>query len=1063
MWISDLAIRRPVFAVMLIGALVALGLVAITRIGYDLFPNVEFPFVSVSTALEGAAPETMETEVSDVIEEQVNTISSIKSIRSQSFEGRSAIAVEFELSEDIDVKAQDVRDKVAIAARDLPRDIHPPVVSKVDPDAQPIMSVMVAGDLPIRDITQFADTILKERIQRLPGVGSVTLVGGRDRQVRIWLDVDKMRAYQLTADDVIRAIQNEHAQLPGGQLQTAGNREEFGVKTMGEVHSVTEFGDIVVAFRDGAPTRVRDVARVEDGMEDERTFAELNGQPGVSLEVRRQSGENTLDVAKAIKKALVNIDSLAPKGLKIVVARDISTFIEGSINDVTKDMLIGLGLVVAVTMIFLLSSRATAIVAIAMPTSIIATFFAFYVAGFTLNMLTMMALSVAVGLVVDDAIVVLEAIYRAIDDGYKPMEAASVGIKRVGGAVIAGTNSMLVVFVPIAFMEGIAGRFFFQYGLAVTFSIIVSLLVSLTLTPTLCARFLKPHSSFGPLARRFEAGHEAVERTYGRVLKFSLEHRFLVVLLAAASIFGGMMVARLVPMEFGGRTDRSEFLASIEVPFGSGIEETKRIANGLAADIRAIEHVTNTFFTIGADQQARVNKASFYITLTPKQQREESFLIIMQKAREVMQNTPELRKYSLSEVPWISGAGGEDFDIDYVVRGNNLQELEKFSNEVMQRMRKSGLFVDVQSSFETGKPEIQVQLDRQRTADQGVSVRTLASMVRALVGGIDVATYEENGLRYDVRVRLEEGQRNDLAKLEQIQVRAAGGRLVDLPNVAKIKVNAGPAQINRKDRMRAIDIYGTGANGVPLSVSTDKVDEIVRQVGLPEGYAGSHEGKSRRMRDSSAAVGFAFMVAIIALYMVLASQFNSFTQPIVIMLTAPLSFLGAYVALYITGQAITMFAQIGLIGLMGVVMKNGILLVDQANSFIEEEGASPRDAIQRAGPLRMRPVLMTAFAMIFGMVPLAVSDSQGSEFRTGLGILLMGGMISSTLLTFVVVPVAYTLLADAKRYVNVGLVLLRLRKPDEDTNIAAAAGKRFFVKALVLLRLREAGAAAPAE
>lgn len=1028
MWISDLSIRRPVFAVMLIGALVSLGLVAITRIGYDLFPNVEFPFVSITTVLEGAAPQAMETEVSDIIEEQVNTIASIKSIRSQSFEGRSLIAVEFELSEEIDVKSQDVRDKVAIAVKDLPRDVDPPVVSKVDPDAQPIMSVMVAGDLPIRDITEFADKVVKEQIQRLPGVGSVTLVGGREREVRIWLDADKMRAYQLTADDVIRAIQSEHAQLPGGQLQTAGNEEEFGVKTMGEVRSVAEFGEIVVAFREAAPTRVRDVARVEDGMEDERTFAELNGQPGVSLEVRRQSGENTLDVAKAIKASLDKVRAMAPTGLNIVVARDISTFIEGSINDVTKDMLIGLGLVVVVTLVFLLSGRATIIVAIAMPTSIIAAFFAFYVAGFTLNMLTMMALSVAIGLVVDDAIVVLESIHRAIDDGYRPMEAASVGIKRVGGAVIAGTNSMLVVFVPIAFMEGIAGRFFFQYGLAVTFSIAVSLLVSLTLTPTLCARFLKPHTEYGPIARRIEAYHQGVERTYGRVLKFSLSHRWLIILIAAVAIFGGMWVARQVPMEFSAKTDRSEFLASAEIPFGSGIEETKRISNAIAAEIRTVPHITNTFVTIGADQQAKVNKANFYITLTHKQDREEDFQVIMQKVRVIMQGYSELRKFSLSEVPWISGANVEDFDIDYVVRGSNLADLEKFSNEVMARLRKTGMYVDVQSSYETGKPEIQVEVDRQRTADQGVSVRTLASTVRALVGGLDVATYEEDGLRYDVRLRLEENQRNDLSKLEQIQVRAANGGLVDLPNVAELKVSAAPAQINRKDRMRAIDIYATAAPGVALSVATDKVDEIIKEIGMPDGYTGSHEGKSRRMRESSQAVGFAFSIAIVALYMVLGSQFNSFTQPLVIMLTAPLSFLGAFVALYITGETITLFAQIGLIGLMGVVMKNGILLVDQANRF-HEEGASPREAIQRAGPLRMRPVLMTAFAMIFGMVPLAISTSQGSEFRTGLGILLMGGMISSTLLTFLVVPVAYTLLADAKRYINKVLIFVGLRKP----------------------------------
>ena len=1029
MWISEISIRRPVFAVMLVAALVSLGFVAMQRMGTDLFPRVEFPFVSVSTVLEGAAPETIESEVTDIIEEEVNSIAAIKSLRSQSFEGRSAISVEFELSENVDVKSQDVRDKVAIALNDLPRDIHSPVVGKVDPDAQPIMSVMVAGDLPIREITRFADTVVKERIQRLPGVGSVTLVGGRDREVRIWLDADKLRAHHVTADDVIRAIQNEHAELPGGQLQTAGNFEEFSVKTLGEVLSVEEFADIVVAFADGAPTRVGDVARVEDGMEDERTYAELNGQNGVSLEVRRQSGENTLKVANAIKASMDDIRGLAPEGMKIVVARDISTFIQGSIEDVTKDMILGLILVVIVTLAFLLSPRATIIVTISMPAAIISTFMAFYVAGFTVNMMTMMALSVAVGLLVDDAIVVLESIYRAIDDGYAPMEAASVGIKRVGAAVLAGSSSILAVFVPIAFMEGIVGRFFYQYGLAIVFSVLVSLLISLTLTPTLCARFLRPQSELGRIGRIFDNGYQKLETAYGKLLRGALRFRLVVIAFAVLTIGIGVFIASNVPSDFSGKTDRSEFLAEMELPFGVGVEETKRVGSRVAAELRKIEHVTNSFITIGSDQQSKVNVIQFYLTLTPKQERETNFLDIMQAARETMARAaPEAKSFAVMEVPWISGPGFGNLDIDFLIRGSDLAELERISEEVMQKMDAEGIFVDIQSSFETGRPEVQIEIDRQRTADQGVSVRGLASTIRTLVGGLDVATYEEDGLRYDVRLRLEENQRNDLSKLEQIQVRGNRGELIDLANVADINVNSGPAQINRRDRLRAIDVYASAANGVPLSVATEAVERIAAEVGLPEGYIGTHEGKSKRMQESTSAIKFAFVMALIALYMILGSQFNSFTQPSVIMLTAPLSFIGAFVALFIAGQTMTMFAQIGLIALMGIVMKNGILLVDQANRF-RDEGASAREAMLRAGPIRLRPVLMTALSTIFGMIPVALSDSQGSEFRKALGVLILGGLSSSTILTLVVVPVGYTLLADAQNGVNRLLIFLRLRKP----------------------------------
>jgi len=1024
MWISDVSIRRPVFAVMLVGAFVVLGWISLGRIGVDLFPRVEFPYVSVTTLLEGAAPETIETEVTDSVEEQVNTISGIESLRSISSEGHSAVNIEFGLDENVDVKAQDVRDKVSLAVGDLPGDAEQPIVQKVDPDAQPIMSIMISGDMPVREITRYADRVVKEQLQRVPGVGSIRLVGGRDREVRIWLDAVRLRAYGVTAQDVINAVRREHAEIPGGRLDTVGLRSEFSVKTKGEVQNINEFGDIVVAFRETGPTRVRDVARVEDGMEDLRSYAELDGQPGVSLEVRRQSGRNTVEVAQAIRAQLDEIKKTAPEGVRILAAQDTSKFIEDSVNDVFGDIGLGVVLVVLVTLAFLLSVRATAIVAIAMPTALISTFFAFYVMGFTLNMMTLMALSVAVGLLVDDAIVILESIHRQLEEGHPPMQAASLGVKKVGLAVLSGSLSIAAVFVPIAFMDGIVGRFFFQYGLAIVFSVGVSLMCSLTLTPMLCARFLErsDQGNLGRIGKFFDDAYVRLEKSYGRLLDLALAHRWVVVLLAGATMMLGIFVAGLVPSAFDTRADRSEFLGQLELPFGAGVEQTREVASRAAAAVRRVDEIKSVFFTVGGDSRERVNQASFYIALTAKGDRDVGFIPIMDAARAAMQKAaPEATHISLTDVPWISGGGFTNFELEYSMSGPDLDVLRQRTDLISARMREAGIFRDIKTSFEEGKPEVQVVVDRVRAADLSVPVRALADTVRALVGGVDVATFEEYGQRYDVRVRLEEEQRHELHQLELIQVRASDQELIDLANLAAFNVEAGPAQIDRSNRSRKISIFANTGPGVAMGDATAEFERIIASAQVPDSYAVTAEGRAKRMKETGQAIAFAFMLALVALYMILASQFNSFTQPMIIMLTAPLSFVGAFIAIYFAGETMTMFAQIGLLALMGLVMKNGILLIDYANQA-HESGKSARDAMREAGPVRLRPVLMTALSTICGMIPVAMSVSQGAEFRNGMGFLVIGGLTSSTALTLVVVPVAYTLMADARRGVDAAVV-----------------------------------------
>jgi HAE1 family hydrophobic/amphiphilic exporter-1 len=759
-----------------------------------------------------------------------------------------------------------------------------------------------------------------------------------------------------------------------------------------------------------------DVARVEDGAEDERTFATLNGKPGISLEVRRQSGQNTVEVAKAVKHEIESMRHVVPAGVKMVVARDISLFIEDSVNDVGFDIGLGICLVIAITMAFLLDFRATIIVAVAMPTSLIATFFAFYWAGFTLNNLTLMAFSVSVGLLVDDAIVVLESVHRKLEEGLPPAEAASKGTSEVAVAVMAGTWAVVAVFVPIAFMEGVVGRFFYQYGLAIVFSVLVSLLVSLTLTPALCSKFLsKLH--LGPFAQRIEAFHHGLESAYKRALHWSLEHRWVVLGIGFATIVVGIMLARGIPFDFQSKSDRSEFLATIDLPYGTGIADTKDVAARVSKTLQTTSHVKTVFATVGGGAQPRINRINLYVGLTAKRDRSfaENQFVVMQHVRELLAKTvPEAKHIEATEVPWIGGNSSFNTAITYSLQGRSLDTLREKADAIVARMRAdTTTFTDARSSYETGKPEVQIHVDRGRAADLGVAIRPLATTVRALVGGVDAGTYEELGNRYDVRVRLEEAQRNDPTKLDQIQVRSTNGGLVDLASLAEFKIEEGPAQVDRRNRARTITILANNPPGVALGTATDKLQKIVNEIGLPQGYAGTFIGQAERMKESAQAIGFAFLLALVALYMILASQFNSFSQPAIIMLTAPLSFVGAFAALSFTGMTMTMFAQIGMVALMGLVMKNGILLVDYANTARETRNVTAREAMEEAGPRRMRPVLMTQLATVFGMIPVAISASQGAEFRNGMGVLMIGGILSSTLLTLFIVPVAYTLMADA--------------------------------------------------
>lgn len=1031
MTLSDVCIRRPVFAVMLIGGLVVLGLVSMPRLGIDLFPRVEFPIVVVSTVLEGAAPETIEREVSQVLEESINTIEGIRTLTSASMDSLSLVYIEFELEYDIREKAQEVRDKVAAVRGDLPRDIDPPVVDRVDPDAAPILAVMLAGPHSIRALSEYADKRIKTRLERIPGVGSVSLAGDRRREIRIWVDPLRLAGYGLAVDDVITALQQGHVEMPGGRLETG--REEWVLKTLGKLTDPEQFGSLVVAERAGRVIHLRDVTTVEDGMAEQRTLSRLNGRPGVSLLVRRQSGENTVAVADAVKAALEELRAELPPGYEMMLAFDSSRFIRSAIHGVFVDMIYGVILASVVVLLFLRNVRSTLIAAISIPSSLVASFTLFYALGFTLNTMTLMALSLSIGMLIDDAIVVLENVYRHMEEGEVGATAASRGTAEIGLAVLSTTLATCAVFVPIAFMSGVVGRFFREFGLVAAFAVLVSMLVALTLTPMLCARYLRAQTPSGRLWDTLERGYQWLERVYRRRLQWGLAHRGIVVGLALAAVIAGVWVARGVPIDFVIAEDRSEFNVWIKRPLGSGVDQTRDSVAAVEQALRSVPEVRASFATIGAGARKRVNEAQIYVQLVHKSERNRSQKEVMSAVRDVVAKLDlGLQDFAVEEIPFINVAGARNAELMYAVRGPNIDRLHLYASTLASQMRAAGGFSDVSLSYETGKPEVALDVTRERAAEMGVPVLQIGRTMAALYAGFKAATFESEGERYDVRVQLRPEYRDRLDKLQLVRVRAPSGALVPLPNLVTTRVGSGPVQIDRESRTRSITVYAN-LDGRAAASADAEVSRFARDLDLPPGYEFDAVGPSKRLRETTAAVGFAFFLALVAIYMILASQFNSFVHPFTIMLSAPLSFLGAFAAIRLLGHSLDVMGQIAFLMLMGIVMKNGILLVDYTNT-LRARGLPLYEAVLEAGPTRMRPVLMTAVSTIFGMLPLALGRGDGSEWRAPMGIVSIGGLAASTLLTLLVVPVVYTLFDEGGSW-----LASRLRRPRVATRAATPA------------------------
>lgn len=1021
--LAEICVRRPVFATMLIMTLMVLGVFAYNRLTVERFPRVEFPTITVTTILPGAAPQEVETEVSDKIEKALNTISGIETLRSTSSEGVSLVFVSFDLAKDLDVAAQDVRDKLNLALPDLPDGIDQPTVQKLDPDSSPIMTIAVSANRSMREITEYADKVLRRQLESVDGVGGVQLVGSRKRQINVKLDGDKLRAYNLSVSQVSQALRSQNLDVPGGRVEQQDRT--LTLRTLGRLQSPAEFNNIIVANRSGYPIKISDIGYTEDGEEEELSAGRLNNTPALMMQVRRQSGTNVVDVIDVIKERLNDLKSTTPPGYEVKIVRDQSIFILASFHTVREHLILGSILATLVVLLFMQNLRATIIAGISIPTSIIATFAAMDYFGITLNGPSMLGLTLAVGIVIDDAIVVLENIFRYIEEkGYEPFQAAIEATREIGLAVMATTLSLIVIFLPMAFMPSVAGKFFKSVALTMVFAIAVSLLVSFTLTPMMSARMLKrlnrkSEEGSSDLPKPHEAGKQSwimrrLDSIYTSMLHFSMGHRWLIVLLACIVFATTVPLFMGVGKDFFPADDQDEFEVIVRAPEGTSLQKTLDITQKVASDIRKLPNIEYTLTTLGDDSQKTQNLSKIYIRTIPLADRKQTQFEIMADVREkVLPNyvkNMDLRA-SVNLVAAISGGGMTNADIVYELRGPNLETLNGYSRQLLGKLRTMPGVVDPDTSLIIGKPEVQVAVDRQKASDLGVSVGDIAQSLRLLVGGDQISTYNENGEQYEVHVRATENYRTDMAGISKLNVPSTRVGSIGLDSVVKQREATGPTVIERTSRQRRVLLTANLKPGTSQSDILQKIENEVNAMNMPADYKAAPEGRAKELGKTMNGFVMAFVLSFIFMYIVLAMQFESFIHPITVLFALPLSMPFAIFSLYVTGQSFNMFTALGLLVLFGMVKKNSILQIDHTNG-LRAKGMDRYNAIIQASRDRLRPILMTTLAFVAGMLPLAVSSGPGAGINRSTSVIVIGGQTLCLLLTLVFTPVAYSIFDD---------------------------------------------------
>jgi hydrophobic/amphiphilic exporter-1 (mainly G- bacteria), HAE1 family len=1007
MKLAEICVKRPVFATMFILSFVVLGVFSYTQLGIDQFPKIDLPTVTIQTTLPGASPEEVESQITKPIEEVINTISGIEELRSTTLEGVSLVVVQFVLDRDADVAAQDVRDKVATVIGRLPRDTNPPVIQRVDFDAAPILSISVYGTRSLKELTDLADKQIKQRLESVQGIGSVDIIGGRRREIQLWLDADKLQAYRLTIDQVRNAIRAQDVEIPGGRIDQGPN--ELMLRTLGRIENVRDFEKLVIATIKGSPVYLGDVARIEDGYEEPRSLARQDGNAAVSLLVRKQSGTNTVQVAETIKSRLQDIRLQLPPDVHAEVIRDQSRFIKASVDAINEHLVIGGLLAAIVVLVFMRNWRSTLIAAVAVPISIIATFTAMLGLDMTLNSLTMLGLTLAVGIVIDDAIVVLENIYRYIEEeGYPPIRAAIAATEEIGLAVMATTLSLVVIFLPVVFLGGIPGRFLKSFGLTMAVSILVSMVVSFTLTPMLSSRLLKRSGGHKSKDSGF---YRVIDRTYGRMLTWALAHRAIMVGIFVVTVLSIIPIGKMVGKDFAGQDDQNEFEIVIQSPDGTSLAGTDATLQNIEREAWKLRGVKHVLATINSGGSSGVTNGSVYVGLSDLTERKFSQFDVMDEARAMLkQKFPDLR-LAVQPVQGVGGAGFRNQAVVLNVRGPDLRQLRTYSDQILQLMKSTPGMVDQDTTFSAGNPEVHVQIDRAKAADLGVRATDVATALRTMIAGEEVSKFKDGDDQYSVRLRLAPQDRDRPEKIGNLWIPSTRVGQVQLSNLATLDRNIGPTTIERQARQRQVTLVANLEPGVGIGDAIAALQTKLNGVDMKPGYSTEFTGRAKVFADLQRSFVMAFLFSAIFMYMVLAAQFESYLHPITIMLSLPLSIPFALFSLWISNSRLDLFSGLGILLLFGIVKKNSILQIDYTNT-LRARGMERHEAILKANQARLRPILMTTLAIVAGMIPIVLSRGPGAGSRAPIGVVVTGGQLLCLLLTLLFTPVAYSLFDD---------------------------------------------------